>query len=348
MTTTTLLVLTVTIVAWLTAAATAVRTVSRIWLRHWVEQQLSGSGAAQLYLDRPQRLLLASATGVALTVFGAGVILASNAQGSLAVLVVEALAYALIVLVFGQLLPRAVARHWATKLIPVLLPPLQLVALVLSPVLRLVRRLTGDRSDDDPAGEESEEEALEELLREGALEGVGEAQEIAIISGVVQFGEKLVRDVMTPRADIFAVPDDLPAAEFARRVAASGYSRVPVYREGLDAVNGMVRAFDVLKNGGTELPTIRPVAFARPEMQCKELLSGMLRERRHLAIVRDGDGPTIGLLTLEDLLEELVGDIRDEHDEPGPVMPPPPDATTPMSTEPSRSETRPARANVPS
>jgi putative hemolysin len=219
---------------------------------------------------------------------------------------------------------------------------------VLSPVLRLVRRLTGDRSDDDPAGEESEEEALEELLREGALEGVGEAQEIAIISGVVQFGEKLVRDVMTPRADIFAVPDDLPAAEFARRVAASGYSRVPVYREGLDAVNGMVRAFDVLKNGGTELPTIRPVAFARPEMQCKELLSGMLRERRHLAIVRDGDGPTIGLLTLEDLLEELVGDIRDEHDEPGPVMPPPPDATTPMSTEPSRSETRPARANVPS
>jgi putative hemolysin len=347
MTTTTLLLLTVAIVAWLTAAATAVRTVSRIWLRHWVEQQLSGSGAAQLYLDRPHRLLLASATGVALTVFAAGVILAMNARGSVAMLVVEALAYALIVLVFGQLIPRAVARHWARALIPVLLPPLQLLDLVLGPVLQLVRRLTGERSHDEATEEESEDEALEELLREGALEGVGEAQEIAIISGVMQFSEKRVQEIMTPRADIFAVPDGLPPAELARRVGSSGYSRVPVYRETVDAVQGMVRAFDVLKNGGADTPPIRPVAFARPGMPCKELLSGMLRERRHLAIVREDGGPTLGLLTLEDLLEELVGDIRDEHDEPAAIVTP---STTvsPRPPGPERGDARPARANVPS
>jgi putative hemolysin len=342
MTTTTLLLLTVAIVAWLTAAATAVRTVSRIWLRHWVEQQLSGSGAAQLYLDRPHRLLLASATGVALTVFGAGVILTVSAQGSIAMLVAEGLAYSLMVLVFGQLIPRAVARRWATALIPVLLPPLQLVELLLRPVLRLVRHVTGERNHDEAEEEESEEEALEELLREGALEGVGEAREIAIISGVVQFAEKRVRDIMTPRADIFAVPEALAPLELALRVAASGYSRVPVYRDSLDNVQGMVRAFDVLKNGGTDIPPIRPVTMARPGMPCKELLSGMLRERRHIAIVREEGGPTLGLLTLEDLLEELVGDIRDEHDEPAPVTIPTSSAVSPKAPE----STRPARANA--
>src|SRR5688500_19070138 len=81
--------ITVAIVAWLTAAATAVRSVSRIWLRHWVEQQLSGSGAAALYLERPHGLLLAASTGVALTVFISGVILANSADGSILMLVGE-------------------------------------------------------------------------------------------------------------------------------------------------------------------------------------------------------------------------------------------------------------------
>jgi putative hemolysin len=317
-TTTTLLLLTVGIVAWLTAAATAVRTVSRIWLRHWAEQQLSGAGAAHLYLDRPQRLLLAAGTGVALTVFAGGVILAFESSSSLPALLVEALSYALVLLVAGQLLPRAIARRWAANLIPILLPPLQLVELVLGPALRLVRRLTGNGGGEQPAPAPSEEEALEELLREGQLEGVGEAGEIAIISGVMQFAEKRARDVMTLRAEIFAVPDGLAPTELARRVAAAGYSRVPVYRENVDTIIGMVRTFDILKNGGTAMPQLRPVAIARPGMPCKELLSSMLRERRHLAIVREDGGPVVGLLTLEDLLEELVGDIRDEHDEPAP------------------------------
>lgn len=322
MTTPTLLVLTLVLVAWLTAAATAIRTVSRIWLRHWVEQQLSGSGVAQLYLDRPQRLILASGTGVALTVFTGGILLALGSRRSAPMLAVEGLVYAMVLLVFGQLIPRAIARRWAPALIPVLLPPLQFVDMLLRPVLWLVRRLTGDVHREAGEPPETEEEALEELLREGELEGVGEAGEIAIISGVMQFSEKRVREVMTPRADIVAVQETLDPADLARRVASSGYSRVPVYQESLDQVTGMVRVFDVLKNGGKAAPPIRPVAFARPAMLCKELLSSMLRERRHLALVREEAGPVVGLVTLEDLLEELVGDIRDEHDEPAAVAQP--------------------------
>jgi len=320
MTTTTLLILTVAIVAWLTAAATAVRSVSRIWLRHWVEQQLSGSGAAALYLERPHGLLLTAGTGVALTVFSAGVILAHAANGSLLTLLIQGLLYALVLLVAGQLIPRAVARRWASQLIPVLLPPLQALEMVLSPALRLVRRVAGERNGAAAEPPPTDEETLEELLREGELEGVGEAGEIAIISGVVQFGEKRVRDVMRLRSEIFALPQDMPAAEMAARVAQSGYSRVPLYRESVDHVVGMVHGFDLLKNAGTEVPPLRPVAFTRQSTSCKELLSSMLRERRHFAVVRDEAGATTGLLTLEDLLEELVGDIRDEHDEPAAVV----------------------------
>ena len=329
MTTTTLLMLTVGIVAWLTAAATAVRSVSRIWLRHWVEQQLSGSGAAALYLERPHGLLLTASTGVALTVFVSGVILANAAHGSILMLVLEGLAFALVLLVVGQLVPRAVARRWAPQLIPVLLPPLQALTMVLSPALRVVRRLAGERNGAKAEPPPTDEETLEELLREGELEGVGEAGEIAIISGVVQFGEKRAGDVMVGRADIFALPHDMPASDMAARVAQAGYSRVPLYRESLDQVVGMIHSFDLLKNAGTEVPVLRPVAFTKPGTSCKELLSGMLRERRHLAIVRDEAGATIGLLTMEDLLEELVGDIRDEHDEPA-------TGVTPVSSPASR------------
>ena len=328
MTTTTLLFMTIGIVAWLTAAATAVRSVSRIWLRHWVEQQLSGSGAAALYLERPHGLLLAASTGVALTVFISGVILANSAEGSVPMLLLEGLIFALVLLVVGQLLPRAIARRWAPQLIPVLLPPLQALEMVLNPALRLVRRVVGERTGVVAEPPPTDEEALEELLREGELEGVGEAGEIAIISGVVQFGEKKVRDVMVPRADIFALPKGISPSDMAARVSQSRYSRVPVYADSLDQIVGMVYSFDLLKNAGTEVPALRPVAHTRPTTSCKELLSSMLRERRYLAIVRDDAQATIGLLTLDDLLEELVGDIRDEHDEPASTVTP--GGTTPV------------------
>jgi putative hemolysin len=161
---------------------------------------------------------------------------------------------------------------------------------------------------------------MQDLLREGELEGVGEREEIAIISGVVEFSEKVVREVMTPRSDIFALPDGVDPHTLAAQIAQSRYSRVPIYNGTLDHIIGMVHAFDVIKSHGDMPERIRPVAFSTATSPCNELLFRMLRERLHLAIVQDGSR-TIGLVTLEDLLEELVGDIRDEHDEPDPPKP---------------------------
>ncbi|MBV9879236.1 MAG: DUF21 domain-containing protein [Gemmatirosa sp.] len=314
-------VLVASIVAVLTAAAIAVRSVSRIWLRHWVERRLRGASVAELYLERPQRFLSSAGIGIALTVFLAGATLGA-ADRSLVQVAWHVAVLATVVVAFGQLLPRAVARRWPALLVPVLVPLLRVVDAAVMPLrwagCVLARPF---RAAQPPAPADAARSDLEELLREGAREGVGESQEIAIITGVVQFGEKTVREVMTPRADVFAVPAGDPPTVAVRRIARSAYSRVPVYRESLDDVAGMVHAFDVLQTGADAWPPIRPVATALTTTPCHELLFSMLRSRRHLAIVRDASGTTVGIATLEDLLEELVGDIRDEHDEPPPRTP---------------------------
>jgi putative hemolysin len=138
---------------------------------------------------------------------------------------------------------------------------------------------------------------------------------------VVHFGEKSLGDVLTPVDDVFALDQALPPKEAAARLAQSKYSRVPVYLGTLDNVLGMVHVFDFLKAEPDEWPRLRPVAFAVVKEPCNDFLFRMLRERKHLAIVRDDAGRTTGIVTLEDLLEELVGDIRDEHDEPGVAVP---------------------------
>ena len=313
-----LLLVTIGIVAGLTAAATAVRTVSRIWLRHWVEQRLRGAETAALYLERPQRLLLAASTGVAMVVFIAGTFIATAVPGGVLPLVRAIVGYALMLLMVGQLVPRAIARRWPSVVIPLLLPLLRLVEFLFMPLLLLARRLTGESRHEATTHQATDAEALEELLREGELEGVGEHTEIAIIEGVVQFGEKTLGEVMTPRDQVFALSVSTPSAEVARQVAQSRYSRVPMYGESLDDVRGMLHAFDLLHVEGDELPALRPVTFATASMPCNEFLFRMIRGRSHLAVVREEGGRTVGVVTLEDLLEELVGEIRDEHDEPSP------------------------------
>ena len=302
------------IVALLTAGGMAVRSVSRIWLRHWAERQLRGSAAAVTYLEKPHRLLTAENVGVALTLLVAGISLGVDARG-LGVLL-DAAIFAGVVVVIGQLVPRAIARRWPAGVAPVVLTVLRLADVVTAPIAAvgrgIARLFVHERAAPTPP---PERDAIQDLLREGELEGVGEREEIAIISGVVEFSEMIVRDVMTPRSEMFALPSGVDPHALASQIAQSRYSRVPIYDGTLDRIVGMVHAFDVIKARGEMPERLRPVAFSAPDAPCNELLFRMLRERLHLAIVQDG-GHTAGLVTLEDLLEELVGDIRDEHDDP--------------------------------
>jgi len=304
------LIIALVAVGWLTAAGMAVRSVSRIWLRHWADRQLRGAEAATMYLERPHRLIAAASTGVALVLLASGLLIGSSASG--VSLALHAVIFAGLTILVAQIVPRAIARRWSAQLAPVLLPSLRVAQLITHPIGAAGRLVV-------PAPREASgppHDAVEDLLREGELEGVGQHEEISIISGVVAFSAKRVGAIMTPRAEIFALEAGLSASDLAREIAMAAFSRVPLYRGTLDDVVGMAYAFDVLKGGGEVAPPVRRVLMAAPDMPCNELLFRMLRERMHLAIVRDAAGLTVGLVTLEDLLEELVGDIRDEHDEP--------------------------------
>jgi putative hemolysin len=308
------------IVAWLTAASIAVRAASRIWLRHWMERRPAGFAVAERYIERPTRLVIAAAAGSALAIIVCGVVVTSRAPRGTP-MVLYLLVAALFLIVFGKLIPRAIARRWPSKLIPVLLPPLRAIEIALWPIVALSRSVERRAERKRQAGAVHDaREGIEDLLREGEAEGVGARDEIAIITGVVRFGEKTLREVMTPRAQVFALDESLDATELARRIAESAYSRVPITRNhSLDDVVGMVHAFDVLRADG-ERPALRTVPSAPADTRCNDFLYRMLRMSAHLAVVRDADGRTAGIVTLEDLLEELVGDIRDEHDEAGPAV----------------------------
>jgi putative hemolysin len=304
-------------VAVLTAGATAVRSVSRIWLRHWVEQRLTGNGAPSLSIDGVQRLLLAAGTAVALVAFATGAVLGTQWAHSPLVLVERLAIATFLMLGLGQLVPRAVARRWAPSLMPVLVPPLRIISAVFAPLVSAAQVLAGARQDEPAAAPGGDErQALEELLREGELEGVGDAGESAIITGVVDFAEKRVRDVMTPRDEIFAIERSVPVNELMAQVAHAKYSRVPITDGGIDHVVGTLHTFHVLKWESGVRPDLHPVVFAQESTVASELLFRMLHERVHLAIIQDSSLRTVGLVALEDLFEELVGDIRDEHDEP--------------------------------
>jgi len=300
----------------ITAAATSVRSVSRIWLRHWAERQAAGATEqAPVPLERPRDYLLAAGTGIAALVFALGAVLALRETG-LDVLR-QLLAAAVALLLLGQVIPRSIARRWAGALLPVLGPLLRGVHLLFGPILafatRVVRRVApvpihasaADASD-----------PLEDLLREAEAEGIGAAAESEIISGVAEFSEKRVRDVMTPRDRVVTVTAGTAPREIVQAVIHSNYTRIPVLSEAGGHVLGVLHAFDVLVAPSNPLATLRKAEVAAPDEPCGAVMRRMLRDRRHLGVVVEGE-QLIGIVTLEDLVEELVGDIHDEHDEPG-------------------------------
>jgi len=171
-------------------------------------------------------------------------------------------------------------------------------------------------------------EELRMLVEQSRKKGSLGAHDARLLEGVFEFSEKNARDVMTPRTAIVALPVTRSLEEAADRVAGAGRSRYPVYRESLDDIVGTVHAKDILKalRGGASQPLeaiLRPAFFVPGTREVEDVLADMKRQKVHLAIVLDEFGGTAGLVTMEDLLEEIVGQIYDEYDRP--------EATTPTS-----------------
>jgi CBS domain containing-hemolysin-like protein len=159
------------------------------------------------------------------------------------------------------------------------------------------------------------------LVEQSRARGTLEASDARMLEGVFEFSEKSAREVMTPRTQIVALPADLPLDQAADRVAAAGRSRYPVYRQSLDDIVGTVHAKAILAGlrggtGGTLEAVMRPAFFVPGTREVEDVLADMKRQKVHLAIVLDEFGGTAGLVTMEDLLEEIVGQIYDEYDRP--------------------------------
>lgn len=248
----------------------------------------------------------------------------------LALLIVTVL-LALFTIVFGELVPKSIGLAYAERLSMLVAGPVEWIARLLGPLVWFLTRLTSAitkllgvsmSSDAQMTAEE-----LKLIVERGGEQGILEAEEEQMINAVIELGDRRLHEVMVPRIAIVALPVTATLDEAIDLIVEEGHSRVPVYEESIDGVIGIVYAKDllpVLKVGSNARPTVRALLrtplFVPESMSIDDLLHEFQRRKVHIAIVLDEYGGTAGLLTIEDLLEEIVGEIQDEYDVEEPMI----------------------------
>ncbi|MGQ0703679.1 MAG: hemolysin family protein [Gemmatimonadales bacterium] len=286
-------------------AAAAVVSSSRRRLAEVVSRRVPGGARELDWLPDMERELAAASVTTTLGIAILGAVFPAIFAGTslleftvlLVVLAIPA------VLLSGYVLPRYLTHRRADR-----------VAERLRPVLRPWARVVGVIL---PAPSVRPEALITELWRERAAGGEAPDERLLRVGGLIHFSQRTVREVMTARTDLVAIPEEASVEEMRQAFVQSGYSRLPIYRGTLDEIVGMVHAFDLfLLRPGAPVP-VRPVANVPASRPCGDLLVEMQRERRHLAVVLDEFGGTLGIVTMEDLLEALVGEIVDEDTRAG-------------------------------
>ena len=237
--------------------------------------------------------------------------------------IAQAVLVVLLVVVFcNQILPNLLFTHtkgrWAARFVW----PILLLLWLMTPISAVIRFFFSIASlAEKPVSEDAETAPdVESLLEAGEEEGILEESDRELVRSAVEFGDKLVREVMTPRPQMFAVPQAITLERFLEMLKEHNFSRVPVYERTLDNVTGIAFAHDLLQITDEEARTRtvatiqQPAVFVPETKRGYELLREMQQEKQHMRIVIDEYGGVSGLVTIEDLLEEIVGDIRDEHE----------------------------------
>ena len=228
----------------------------------------------------------------------------------------------LVVVFCNQVLPSLLFNRTRGRWVRRLVWPIRLLLWLMTPITVFVRFFFSVAALAETPASEEEEAAVdvEALLEAGEEEGILEESDRDLVRSAVEFGDKLVREVMTPRPEVFAVPASITLEQFLELLREHNFSRVPVYAGSLDNVTGIAFAHDLLQIKDEEARTRtvasieRAAAFVPETKRGYELLREMQREKQHMRIVIDEYGGVAGLVTIEDLLEEIVGNIRDEHE----------------------------------
>jgi magnesium and cobalt exporter, CNNM family len=303
---------------------------NRVRLRHLAE---AGNRAAGRYLEafrRPERVLSTSMMGVTI----AHIVASSAATwalipylGTWAAIAVTA-ALTPLMLVFGEVIPKAVAREWATAIVRYLYPLMELASRVLAPLtwganvlVSGAFGLVGLRSASSRQFVSREE--LKVLLQLEPEEADVTVIEAEMIDKIFDLGEKTVREIMVPLVDVVALPGSAPPDDAVRVIAERGFSRIPVYTDRAFNLVGVVTAMDLLRRGAAaqDLRTLmRPAHYVPESKRIDDLLREMQKGRIQLAVVVDEYGGAVGIVTVEDIVEQIVGEIEDEHDRTPPLV----------------------------
>jgi putative hemolysin len=330
------------------AAEIALVTVRRSRIRQLTDEGDKRAKRVARMTDRPGRLLATIQLGITFIGFLAAAFAGASIAGQLAgwlgdfgplsgsadvlALLIITLIVSLVTIVFGELVPKTLALAHAERYALALARPVEVMGVILSPVVWFLTTVThgitrllgvGDVTDEAITSEE-----LRILVERGSEQGTIEAEEEQMIGGVLELGEQRAHEVMVARVDMVSLAVDASLSEIIETIVGEGHSRIPVYEDNIDNIIGLLYAKDLLPYlvGEDRPPSIRRLLrtplFVPESMLVDDLLRSLQRRRVHIAVVLDEHGGTAGLVTIEDLLEEIVGEIQDEYDEEEPMIVP--------------------------
>lgn len=314
--------------AFFSASETAFTTVNKIRIRHLAEEGNKRAQLTRKLLTQPNRLISTLLVGNNLVNIWATAIatsffinlFAEKGAG------ISTLVMTIIVLVFGEITPKTFAARRPEQVTLKVIPSVNIVCLLLSPFSKVLNALTGGIirifGGSQPENPLLTEEELRMLVNVGQEEGFIDAGERDMIDSIFEFDDTIVREIMVPRIDIVGININETLEDVSNLVIAGGHSRIPVYEQSIDNIVGVIYAKDLLKpllRGEPKKTTLaelmRPAYYVPESKRVRDLFEELRKEKVHMAIILDEYGGTAGLITIEDLIEEIVGDIQDEYDQ---------------------------------
>ena len=310
--------------AFFSASETAFSSLNQIRLKSRAEDGDSSAARVLAMAEQYDKLLSTILIGnniVNIAAASIGTILFTRMLGAERGATVSTIVLTIIVLIFGEVTPKSLAKEMPEKVATAVSPFLVLLMALMTPLTWLFtqwKKLLGHFVHSGEADTITEGELMT-MVSEAENDGELTDRESELIRSAIEFDDVEVEEILTPRVDVVAVEDDIPLEELAQTFAESGYSRLPVYHGTIDNIIGVVHEKDFyiarLKKATKIDDLVVPTLYTTGSTQISQLLRTLREQHHHLAVVVDEYGGTEGIITLEDILEELVGEIWDEHDE---------------------------------
>ena len=310
--------------AFFSASETAFSSLNQIRLKSRAEDGDSSAARVLNMAEQYDKLLSTILIGnniVNIAAASIGTILFTRMLGAERGATVSTIVLTIIVLIFGEVTPKSLAKEMPEKVATAVSPFLVLLMALMTPLTWLFtqwKKLLGRFVHSGEADTITEGELMT-MVSEAENDGELTDRESELIRSASEFDDVEVEEILTPRVDVVAVEDDIPLEELAQTFAESGYSRLPVYHGTIDNIIGVVHEKDFyiarLKKATKIDDLVVPTLYTTGSTQISQLLRTLREQHHHLAVVVDEYGGTEGIITLEDILEELVGEIWDEHDE---------------------------------